>query len=126
MGFPSTGPSIMFTIVPIFISIVFIIVIGGIIFTLFKGITQWNYNNKQPVLSVNAKVVAKRDQIRRRRQNDRHSSYNSTTYYTTFEVESGDRMELEMTGEQFGLLVEGDLGKLTFQGSRYKGFERTI
>ncbi|NDI33636.1 DUF2500 domain-containing protein [Chengkuizengella sediminis] len=31
-------------------------------------------------------------------------------------------MELKMSGEQFGILVEGDLGKLTFQGSRYKGF----
>jgi hypothetical protein len=52
-----------------------------------------------------------------------HTS-SSTTYYVTFEVESGDRMELKMTGEQFGLIAEGDKGRLTFQGTRYLGFDR--
>jgi hypothetical protein len=43
----------------------------------------------------------------------------------TFKVESGDQMELQMAGQEFGLLVEGEEGKLTFQGTRYLGFERT-
>ena len=30
-----------------------------------------------------------------------------------------------MAGHEFGMLVEGDRGKLTFQGTRYLGFERT-
>ena len=42
----------------------------------------------------------------------------------SFEVESGDRMEFELRGSEYGLLAEGDLGKLTFQGTRYLGFER--
>ena len=46
------------------------------------------------------------------------------TAYATFQVESGDRMELSMTGTEYGLLAEGDRGKLTFQGTRYLGFER--
>ena len=33
-------------------------------------------------------------------------------------------MELRVSGSEFGLLVEGDYGKLTFQGTRYLGFER--
>ena len=53
-----------------------------------------------------------------------HHTSHSTTYYVTFQVESGDRMELHVTGQEFGLLVEGDQGKLTFQGTRYLGFER--
>ena len=48
----------------------------------------------------------------------------STFYYTTFEVESGDRMELAVSGQDFGMLAEGDTGRLTFQGTRFKGFER--
>ena len=48
----------------------------------------------------------------------------STSYYATFQVESGDRMELSVTGTEYGLLAEGDRGKLTFQGTRYLGFER--
>ncbi|QHT61986.1 DUF2500 domain-containing protein [Paenibacillus lycopersici] len=45
-------------------------------------------------------------------------------HYITFEVESGDRMEFQVTGEESGMLVEGDQGKLTFRGTRYKGFQR--
>ena len=48
----------------------------------------------------------------------------STAYFVTFEVESGDRMELAVTGEEYGLLIEGDTGRLTFQGTRVKGFDR--
>lgn len=48
----------------------------------------------------------------------------STSYYVTFEVQSGDRMELKVPRSEFGLLVEGDEGVLSFQGTRYLGFER--
>ena len=51
--------------------------------------------------------------------------HTSTSYYATFEVESGDRMELSLSGREYGLLSQGDVGKLTFQGSRYHRFERT-
>ena len=44
--------------------------------------------------------------------------------YATFEVESGDRMELSVDGEAFGLLAEGDAGELCFQGRRFLSFER--
>ena len=40
--------------------------------------------------------------------------------------ESGDRLELRMSGREFGTLAEGDKGKLTFQGTRYRGFERRL
>lgn len=52
-----------------------------------------------------------------------HTS-SSTTYYVTFEVKSGNRIELIVSGQEFGMLVEGDCGELTFQGTRYKAFER--
>lgn len=48
----------------------------------------------------------------------------STSYYATFQVESGDRMELHVSGAEYGMLAEGDTGKLTFQGTRYLGFVR--
>ena len=48
------------------------------------------------------------------------------SYYVIFEVESGVWMEFSVYGEEYGMLAEGDEGKLTFQGSRYLGFERTI
>lgn len=108
-------------------TIMFIVVIGMFIATAVKGIGQWNKNNNSPRLTVTATVVAKRTNISRHRHsgaNDHHHYHTSTTYYVTFEVESGDRMELEMDGSEYGLLVEGDRGSLTFQGTRYLGFER--
>ncbi|WP_330601554.1 DUF2500 domain-containing protein [Holdemanella porci] len=48
----------------------------------------------------------------------------STSYYVTFLVESGDRIELCVSGTEYGMLVEGDTGRLTFQGTRYLSFER--
>ncbi|MBQ9082839.1 MAG: DUF2500 domain-containing protein [Clostridia bacterium] len=49
----------------------------------------------------------------------------STSYYVTFELENGDRMELHLPGREYGLLIEGDMGLLTWQGSRFVHFERT-
>ena len=37
---------------------------------------------------------------------------------------SGDRMELRLSGAEYGMLAEGDRGRLTFQGTRYLSFER--
>jgi len=119
-GFSTFG--MMSSIFPI----IFVLVIGGILFVVVRGIMQWSSNNQQPVLSVAAKVVSKRTDVRHHNhQHDNHQSFHSTTYYyVTFEVESGDRMEFAMGGNEFGMLAEGDYGKLTFQGTRYKGFDR--
>ncbi|MEQ6375647.1 DUF2500 domain-containing protein [Bacillaceae bacterium S4-13-58] len=131
-SFPSSGPGIgfpgdiMFTIVPVFIGIVFVIVIGTIIFRAAKGAKQWNYNNQQPVLTVDATVISKRTDVSRHHHNhdNHHHHRTSTYYYVTFEVGSGDRMEFQVDGKEFGLLAEGDYGNLTFQGTRYQGFQR--
>lgn len=112
--------SIMFTIV-------FILVIGTFIVTAVKGIGQWNKNNHSPRLTVPATVVSKRTNVTRHHHggaNGHHHHHTSTTYYVTFQVESGDRMELHVAGHEYGLLVEGDSGRLTFQGTRYLGFKR--
>ena len=45
-------------------------------------------------------------------------------FHVTFQVESGDRMELPVSGREYGMLAEGDIGKLTFKGTRYLSFER--
>ena len=41
-------------------------------------------------------------------------------------MESGDRMELRVSGREYGLLAEGDRGQLTFQGTRYLSFVRSV
>lgn len=42
----------------------------------------------------------------------------------TFQVDSGDRIELSVSGSEYGVLAEGDKGQLTFQGTRYLTFDR--
>lgn len=116
-----------FDMFSIMFSIVFIIVIGMFVVTAIKGIGQWNKNNNSPRLTVPATVVAKRTNVSHHNHagtNGHHHHSTSTTYYVTFQVESGDRMELHLSGHEFGMLVEGDKGKLSFQGTRYLGFER--
>lgn len=100
----------------------------GVVFALIliKLIGQWNKNNHSPRLTVPAVVVTKRGHTTHHQNaGDIHHSHSSTTYYATFQFESGDRLELHIPGSQFGYLVEGDRGMLTFQGTRFLGFERT-
>lgn len=114
----------MFTIM---FSIVFVIVIGMFIVTAIRGIGEWNKNNHSPRLTVTATVVAKRTNVSHHHHggvNEHHHHHTSTSYYVTFQVESGDRMELQVSGQEYGMVVEGDVGNLTFQGTRYLGFER--
>lgn len=112
--------------------ILFLLFMGMFFFALISNLRTWNKNNHSPRLTVPATVVAKRTDV------SHSSSANAgdvsgahgydtstfTSYYVTFQVESGDRMELEVDGSDYGMLVEGDIGKLSFQGTRYLGFER--
>ena len=126
-GFPGFGTG--FTVFGIMFTLVFVLVFGMFIVIAVKGIRQWNKNNHSPRLTVPASVVAKRTNVSHHHHNHggagMHHTTHSTTYYVTFQVESGDRMELHVAGHEFGMLIEGDRGKLTFQGTRYLGFERT-
>jgi len=116
-----------FRMLPIMFTIVFVLVIGFFIVTAIQGIGQWHKNNNSPRLTVPATVVAKRTNVSRHHHggaNGHHHHHTSTSYYVTFQVESGDRMELHVAGTEYGMLIEGDSGDLTFQGTRYLGFER--
>lgn len=120
----------MFSIIPSIVTIGFIIVFGLFIITAIKGLAQWNKNNHSPVLTVAARVVAKRTNVSHHTHHHaggtgmHHST--STSYYMTFEFESGDRLEFHVPSSEFSYLVEGDMGKLTFQGTRYLSFHRDI
>lgn len=115
-----------------FMNVIFLIVFGIIIFSSIQGIATWNKNNQSPRLTVSAVVIAKRKNItyhQHANAGDASCAHGfhtitSTTYYVTFQVESGDRMEFCVSGTEYEMLIEGDTGKLTFQGTRYLLFER--
>ena len=116
---------IMFVIVPIFVTVIFVIVIGTFIVTAARGVGEWSKNNASPRLTVGASVVTKRQHNTSHRTQHGHRHHHSY-YYVTFQVDSGDRMELSVTGPEFGVIVEGDTGKLTFQGTRFLSFTRNM
>jgi len=126
---PDNFPVGMFGIVLIIFIVGFVVIFGIIIVNLFRSGKQWSANNQSPVLTVDATVVSKRLNVSHSMNNmgpdNTPMTSSSTTYYATFEVISGDRMELKISGREYGMLAENDRGKLTFQGTRYLGFERS-
>lgn len=121
------GFSVMEILFPFFFFAVFGMVLIVLVVTLVRGIGEWHKNNNSPRLTVPAKVVSKRTSVSHGHHhgaNGHMHTTSSTWYYVTFEVESGDRMELGVSGSEYGMLAEGDIGKLTFQGTRYLSFER--
>lgn len=113
--------SILFTLVPLFIGAVFVIVIGAMVVSVFRGISQWFSNNQQPVQTAPARVATKRQHV----SGGGHDTSASTHYYVTFEqTANGDRQEFSVDSRLYSGLAEGDFGRLTFQGTRFHGFER--
>lgn len=112
--------------------VIFILVLCVVIAAIVQGIGQWNKNNHSPRLTVDATVVGKRMDVTHHSHANAgdisgahgYHSTSSTYYYVTFQVESKDRIELQVDGSEYGVLVEGDIGKLSFQGTRYLGFVR--
>ncbi len=118
----------VFQFVPLFIGLIFVIVIGTLIFRAISGARQWSRNNKQDILTTPAKLVTKRTEVRSygssNQTNGTFSNRTRTYYYATFEAEAGQRFEFRLSGPEYGLLAEGDVGSLTYQGTRFKGFKR--
>ena len=117
-----TGFGMEFQLFNVMFFLIFFLILGMFLFMIVKGLSTWNKNNQSPRLTVDATVVAKRTDDTHHHGND--MATHSTWYYATFQVESGDRMEFAVDGMEYGMLAEGDTGKLSFQGTRYLSFER--
>ena len=106
----------MFDIMSVFVPVMFLLVFGIIIGSIVQNFKKQRKNDAAPRINSAATVVTKRTKV--------WGDHSRTDYYATFQFASGDRMEMHMTGQEYGMLVEGDRGDLTFQGTRYLGFVR--
>lgn len=111
---------------PIF-TLFFFLIFSIFILTIITAIVKGVKNAKSPIITVEAKVIAKRTEVSTHHNhvgddNFHHSS--STYYHITFQTEHGERLELPVSGRMYGLLIEGDEGKLTYQGEWFKDFKR--
>lgn len=115
-----------FGLIPMVVFFGFILVFALIGIQVVKGLLEWNRNNHSPQVTTKARVVTKRTNVSHHHtagmNNNAATSHSSTTYYTTFETETGERIEFHVTGQDYGMLAEGDTGTLTYQGSRYMGY----
>lgn len=97
------------------------LVIGGIIYTIVKNISRKPVSQAVPELTTAAAVVAKREQHGR----SIHHPV-SSQYFVTFQFPSKDRMEFQVSSQDYGILVEGDVGRLTFRGDQFLCFKREL
>lgn len=119
-------PDFMFGVMGVVVPVMSIGIFGLAFYMIFKGLKQERRNDRAPRLTVEATVLTKRTQVGHHHNSSNHMSHSYTRYYVTFEVASGDRMELMVPGSESGLMVEGDFGDLTFQGTRFLSFDRKM
>ncbi|WP_239711692.1 DUF2500 domain-containing protein [Paenibacillus sp. 19GGS1-52] len=105
---------------PLFFKLFFLIIVGFFIFIIVRMVNLWMSNNASPLVIARCTAVTKRTEV----WGGSGDTGASTSYYVTFELENGSRVELQVQSRVFGLIVEGDLGELSYQGSRFKGFRR--
>ena len=118
---PFGGFGMMFTLVPVFVMVVFAVVIVAIIFAVVKNAGRAAANNAAPEVSAVVTVVDKR--IETRGGGDMAVSQH---HFVSFEQSGGERFELEVPANEFGLLVAGDRGSVTMKGTQYLGFSREL
>ena len=109
------------------VEIFFVIILVFIVLILIRldKLVGQSRENSKPVLSELARVVAKRSDTKGNIYPHNGGDV-STDYYATFELETGKRLEFSVYAKDFGMLAEGDNGKLAYQGTRYRGFDRDL
>ena len=80
----------------------FFLVMSVFIVTFARMIGEWIKNSTSPRLTVDATIVAKRDQMHRHTSSNGHS-HRSYSYHITFQITSGDRLELRVPSHEYGL-----------------------
>lgn len=101
-----------------------IVFIGIFILTIVTGVREWSSNKKMPILSVIAKLIDSKKTTSTHNNNGHLHTDNN--YYLIFEVESGDRLDFKVSRQDYKNSVVGDIGKLTFQGTKYISFNRNF
>ena len=114
----------MFNLIEMLFPIMFILIFIIIVFTFVKGIATWFKNNNSPRLTVSARIVAKRQNTTHNNQPNAGDISGAHGFHTISSTSYYVRMELSVSGLEYGVLAEGDKGQLTFQGTRYLTFDR--
>lgn len=127
IGFSGSGVGII-SLVPVFMVVIFVIVIGGIVYSIFTHAK----NASAAKETVFARVVSKRMDVRHHANHHNHNdvghagSSSRTYYYITLEFDNGERREYVDVKKLYGLVVEGDTGYASIQGDWIVDFQRQM
>lgn len=78
---------------------------------------------RKPVYDIQAEVKGKRTLVE---ADPEHPDIPWTRYFITFHKRDGNRVEMEVPGEDYGLAAEGDEGVLVYsKGDAFIVFKRT-
>jgi hypothetical protein len=90
-----------------------------VIFIIYRIVKDNIINRNKPKIALTATIVTKRQQLSSNMSDSHH-----TWHYITFEFDTRDRIELQVSGREYGLMAENDKGILTFQGNQFIAFDR--
>ena len=114
----------LFRIAPILFTGAIILFASLILKRIVKELQLWHQNNQCPVQTVEVIVAAKWiDEVRYTEPGTHHETI-STFYYVLFEAEDSSSIEFGVREREYDMFTEGEKGQLTFQGTRYQGFEK--
>ena len=105
------------------------LIVGVILFALLRGLYIWNKNNHSPRVTEEAEVYTKRQDFSTFMNRDRNihfGSYRSiyVRYFVVFQTKNSGAVKLKVSSDDFDMLREGEKGLLSFQGTRFLGFEK--
>lgn len=87
-----------------------------LVFFIMMAIVRWIRNENSPVRRVYATIV----DMRRKK----HLRAHYRSCHVTFQVESGEQIELRVKHNEYDEMTVGDRGMLICQGTRYIGYDR--
>lgn len=99
------------------VNVVLLCTIGYVLIVAVAFFVKWlgpRLPQDPEVITCTAQVIARRE--------EKHAM--STQYFITFSMPSDERMEFSVTGEQYGLLIEGDQVDLSYQEKKLVDFQR--
>ena len=104
--------------------VIFILAFIFIIINIFTAPHLPKIDRNAPIDTIKAKVIAKRTDISGSHFHNDNLNMINTHYYVTFELYNKERKEFIVDSNNYGLLIEGDEGMLTYQGIIFKSFDR--
>ena len=89
--------------------ILVIVIIGGVL--IYSAI-----RNNLPESSSHVKIISKNISVQ--------GEHTTTRYHISFELDNGSRMTREANSKQYGVMLEGETGLLTYTDYDVKSFVR--